>query len=88
MMNITTINVKFPSQIPIIPKSKIKYIVNTPLSSWAYQLGCYFRWRGIDFMDSIIFICLLPACFILENILKAGFKEEGYIIAAEAIKVK
>ena len=68
--------------------SKIKYIVNTPLSSWAYQLGCYFRWRGIDFMDSIIFICLLPACFILENILKAGFKEEGYIIAAEAIKVK
>lgn len=67
--------------------SKIKYIVNTPLSSMAYKLGCYFRWRGIDFMDSIIAICLLPACFILEHILKAGFKEEGYIIVAEAIKV-
>jgi ubiquinone/menaquinone biosynthesis C-methylase UbiE len=68
--------------------SKIKYIVNTPLSSLAYKLGCYFRWRGIDFMDSVIFVCLLPACFTLENILKAGFKEEGYIIVAEALKVK
>ena len=68
--------------------SKIKYVVNTPVSSLAYKLGCYFRWRGIDCMDSVIFVCLLPASFILENVLRIGFKEEGYIIVAEAIKVK
>jgi ubiquinone/menaquinone biosynthesis C-methylase UbiE len=67
---------------------KIKYIVNTALSSLTYRIGCYFRWRGIDFMDFIIAICLLPACFILENILNAGSKEEGYIIVVEALKVK
>lgn len=63
-----------------------KYAISSPVSSLGYKSGTFFRWRGIDFMDPVIFVLLFPFSYLIENIFGLGFDQEGYLLVAKAIK--
>jgi len=65
-----------------------KYVISSPVSSFAYKASSFFRWKGVDFMEPLIFIITFPISYLVEHTLGLGFKEEGYILAAEALKMK
>lgn len=65
-----------------------KYVISSPVSSFAYKASSFFRWQGVDFMEPVIFILTFPISYLVENTLGLGFKEEGYILAAEAVKTQ
>jgi len=63
-----------------------KYAISSPISSLGYKAGTFFRWRGIDFMDPVIFMFLFPLSYLVENVFGLGFDQEGYLLVAKATK--
>jgi len=67
--------------------NKDRFLISSPITSLGYKLSTFFRWLGIDFMDPFIFLSLFPISCLTENLLKLRFKERGYILVMEAVKV-
>ena len=63
-----------------------KYLISSPITSLGYKLGTFFRWRGIDFIDPLLFLFIYPIAYLIENILGLGFRKQGYLLVIEAVK--